>query len=142
MPRQAPAARRGPTCHIVLASALILFAAPLARSPAVAQEADLEAAKKQFLTSCGVCHTVEPGAPPRQGPNLHGVYGRKAASLPEFTYSDALKGVDWTWDDATLDPWIENAQSVRPGTVMNYRQADPAKRKLIIAYLKSLSTKP
>ena len=126
------------TSILTLALAALATAAPHAR----AQDADIEAAKKQFVTSCGVCHTVEPGAPPRQGPNLHGVYGRKAASLPDFKYSDAMKSVDVTWDDKSLDPWIENAQAVRPGVVMNYRQADPAKRKLIISYLKSLSANP
>lgn len=100
---------------------------------------DLEAAKKQFTTSCGVCHSVEPNAPPRQGPNLRGVYGRPAASLPEFKYSEALKTSGFVWDEATLDAWIENAQEKRPGVLMLYRQADPDKRKLVIAYLKSLS---
>lgn len=119
-----------------------LAALGLCAVPSFAQDANPEAAKQQFLTSCGVCHAAEPGAPPRQGPNLHGVFGRKSASLPGFAYSDALKTAEITWDEATLDPWIANAQAVRPGTIMNYRQADPAKRKLIIAYLKSLSAKP
>jgi cytochrome c len=50
-----------------------------------------------------------------------------------------LKTGGWTWDETTLDPWIENAQANHPGTFMNYRQADPAKRQLIIQYLKSLA---
>jgi len=102
-----------------------------------AQESN--AGEKQFLTSCGVCHTVEPGAPNRQGPNLRTVYGRKVASLENFKYSEALKKGDWTWTEATLDPWLENSQEAHPGTVMNYRQANPEKRKLVIEYLKSIS---
>lgn len=94
--------------------------------------------RAQFLTSCGVCHVVEPGAPPRQGPNLGGVYGRKAGTLPGFKYSAALKDGGWVWDETTLDPWMENAQAMHPGTVMNYRQRDPDKRKLILSYLKTL----
>ena len=100
---------------------------------------DLEAARRQFVTSCGTCHAAEPGAPARQGPNLSGVYGRRAGTLPDFRYSAALQGVDIVWNEATLDPWIENAQAMRPGTVMNYRQADPAKRRIIVAFLKSIS---
>jgi cytochrome c len=124
--------------HVACAAvASILCSGPLAAQDAV----DLEAAKKQFLTSCGVCHTVEPGAPPRQGPNLATVYGRTAGSLPGYAYSEALKSSGLVWDAATLDPWIENAQAMRPGVNMPYRQADPAKRALIIAYLKSLSPK-
>jgi cytochrome c len=104
-----------------------------------AQAVDLAAAEQQFMTSCGTCHTVVEGAPPRQGPNLHSAYGRPAGTLPDFKYSAVLKTGGWTWDETTLDPWIENAQANHPGTFMNYRQADPAKRQLIIQYLKSLA---
>ncbi len=105
--------------------------------------ADLEAAKAQFLKSCGTCHTVEKGAPVRQGPNLATAFGRKAGSLEEFPkYSDALKragagGLVWTEDK--LDQWITNAGLLVPGATMPYRQADPDKRKLVIEYLKSLT---
>lgn len=103
---------------------------------------DVADGQAQFLKSCGVCHVAEPGAPPRQGPNLAGVYGRPAGSLPDFKYSDALKAGGWIWDEATLDPWMENAQAVHPGTFMNYRQRDPDKRKLILDYLKTLKAAP
>ena len=103
---------------------------------------DLTVAAKQFVTSCGVCHTVEPGAPVRQGPNLSGVYGRKAATLAEFPgYSDALKkaGADGlVWTDDVLDKWIAGAADYIPGVAMMYSQPDADKRKLVIAYLKSL----
>ena len=111
--------------------------AALMAGPASAD--DLAAARQQFLTSCGVCHTVEQGAAPRQGPNLLGVYGRAAGALPDFNYSAPLKAGGWSWTEETLDPWLENAQAAHPGTTMNYRQRDPAKRKLIIEFLKSLS---
>jgi cytochrome c len=100
--------------------------------------ADEDPNRAQFEKSCGTCHSVEPGAAPRQGPNLNGVFGRKAGSLDGFKYSDALKSADWVWDEAHLDKWIENAQAMRPGVVMPYRQADPAKRAKVIAFLKSL----
>ena len=101
--------------------------------------ADDDPNKAQFLTSCGTCHAVEQGAPPRQGPNLLGIIGRKAGALDGFKYSEALKTADWVWDEANLDKWIENAQGMRPGVVMPYRQADPAKRAQVIEFLKTLS---
>jgi cytochrome c len=107
-------------------------------SGAGARAQDLEAGRQQFLTSCGTCHSTDIHSAPRQGPNLANVYGRHVASLPDYKYSEALKAGDWVWSEATLDPWIENAQAAHPGTVMNYRQANPEKRLLIIAYLKSL----
>ena len=100
---------------------------------------DADPGKAQFIKSCGVCHAVEKDAAPRQGPNLLGVVGRKAASVDGFKYSEAMKTADWSWDEKNLDPWIENAAAVKPGVTMNYRQADPDKRALIISYLKSLS---
>jgi len=94
------------------------------------------------LTSCGTCHVAESGAPDRQGPNLFGVYGRKAGTLTGFKYSDILKAGGWVWDETTLDPWMENAQAVHPGTIMNYRQRDADKRKLILEFLKTLKAAP
>lgn len=113
----------------ILASGLV--------GPAAARAADLAMAQRQFVTSCGTCHTAGAGESHRQGPNLHGVYGRAAGTLPDFTYSDALKGGRWTWDDKTLDPWITSAQDAHPGTTMSYRQSDPEKRALVIEFLRS-----
>ena len=119
------------------ASRLIAILAS-ALAPALAYAQDAPEGRAQFVTSCGVCHTVEPGAPARQGPSLAGIYGRKAGSLADFKYSAALKDGGWVWDEATLDPWMENAQAAHPGTTMPYRQRDEAKRKAILAYLKTL----
>ncbi len=91
---------------------------------------------KLFANQCGTCHTVEHGAPPRQGPNLAGVVGRRAGSQPGFTYSAAFAEADFTWDDAHLDRWLTNPQAMLPGVVMVYRQANPQTRQLIIAWLK------
>jgi cytochrome c len=104
-----------------------------------AQADTSDADRQQFLTSCGVCHTAEPGAPHRQGPNLYGIFGRKAATVDGFNkYSEALARSGLTWDEETIERWIEDAAAALPGTSMNYRQRDPEKRKMIISYLKSL----
>ena len=129
-----------------LAAVAMLLA--LAMLPAAGRSQDdapggeAQAGQRQFLTSCGVCHTAEKGGGNRQGPNLYVVFGRRAGTLPDFAYSAALKNGGWVWDERTLDPWIANAQAAHPGTVMNYRQTNPAKRKLVIEYLKSLSAAP
>lgn len=107
--------------------------------PLSAEQVDLEAARQQFLKSCGTCHSVEPNAAARQGPNLLGVFGRQVGQVDGFEYSDTLAAGDWLWTEDALEPWIENAQKAHPGTTMNYRQRSAEKRALIIAYLKSLS---
>jgi cytochrome c len=97
-----------------------------------------EPGRAQFLKSCGVCHSADPGAAPRQGPNLYGVIGRKSGSVPGYVYSPALAASGFAWTEDALDRWIENAKAVVPGNNMAYKQADPEKRKLVIDYLKSL----
>ncbi|WP_162916865.1 c-type cytochrome [Dongia deserti] len=108
-------------------------------SAASAGPVDLAAAEAQFRKSCGTCHVAETGAGPRQGPNLFGVVGRKAGSVDGFKYSPALVagGSGIVWDEGILDRWLADPQSVIPGAVMLYKQADPDKRKLVIEYLKT-----
>ena len=115
----------------------------LLAAPAGAQIAPPTASKptgaQLFQRQCGTCHTVEPGGSARQGPNLHGVIGRKAGAVPDFKYSAALAGADLTWDEARLDAFLANAQAVVPGVVMPYRQGNAEVRQTIIAYLKERS---
>jgi cytochrome c2 len=77
-------------------------------------------------------------APPF-GPNLRGVYGRPAGSVPSFEYSSTflkmLKGMEW--NDAALDVWITNPQTWVPGVYMYYKQPDAEVRRKIILYLKA-----
>lgn len=124
------------------AGGLALGALTVGGTAAVAGDIDLAAAERQFKASCGTCHVVERDAPPRQGPPLAGVLGRPAGSLHGFGYSDALKGSGIVWTEETLERWIENAQAFVPGTTMLYRQANPHRRALIVAYLKSVAGTP
>jgi cytochrome c len=116
---------------------LCLLGAAWPSSPAQATDTDPGAA--QFTKSCGTCHTVDPKAPPRQGPNLHKVVGRPAGTMKGFKYSPAFvkaaPGITWTAD--MIDKWITDPQQVIPGAVMLYHQSDPDKRQLIIGYLKT-----
>ena len=87
---------------------------------------------------CKSCHSVERGKT-LIGPSLAGIVGAKAGDLGGYVASPALKAANLTWDDATLDKWLENPMKLVPGTRMSYAgQADPEKRKAIIAYLKTL----
>jgi cytochrome c len=107
--------------------------------PSFADAADPAAAEAQFNKSCGTCHVAAADAGPRQGPNLFGVIDRQAGSVPGFTYSPAFVAGEGgiVWDEGTLDRWLTDPQSVIPGAVMPYKQADPDKRKLVIEYLKT-----
>ena len=89
-----------------------------------------------FKRQCGTCHTAGAGEPNRQGPNLHGVLGRVAGKQEGFRYSPALAGSEIRWDAATLDAWLADSAKLVPGSVMPYRQANPAIRGAIIDWLK------
>lgn len=102
-----------------------------------ASAADADGAKL-FKNHCGTCHTLDSTAPKRQGPHLAGLLQRKVGSLPDFKYSPGLKAAGWQWTPEQLDLWLTDPKALVPGTSMSvYKQKDPAKRKLIIDYLKT-----
>jgi cytochrome c len=90
---------------------------------------------------CFSCHSVDPGEKPLQGPNLAGVVGRRAGTLPQFEYSEAMvaagrNGLVWTED--RLDTYVTDPQALVPGTAMGpVRLSTPADRADLIAYLRS-----
>jgi cytochrome c len=103
--------------------------------PAPYNTADLSNGESKFAL-CSTCHTLVAGGPNMTGPNLHGVFGRKAASLPGFSYSDPLKAAGWTWDAAHVDTWITDPKVALPGTKMTFAGLKDAKdRTDVIAYL-------
>ena len=75
----------------------------------------------------------------RQGPNLHGIIGRKAGSLPGYGYSSAMKEAGFAWDADKLDRFMANADAVVSGNSMKpyggLASADD--RAKIIAFLQS-----
>jgi cytochrome c len=89
-----------------------------------------------FNQQCGTCHSLNPADPPRQGPLLAGVYGRKPGSLSGFRYSAGYAAADFVWDETHLDPYLTDPQSVIAGSVMLYRQNDAGIRREIISFLK------
>ena len=94
--------------------------------------------EQQFQRQCGTCHTLNASEPPRQGPTLDHVYGRKAGNVKGYEYSPGFAKADWAWDESHLDAWLTNPQAVIPGATMPYRQAKPEIRAAVIGYLKGL----
>ncbi len=94
--------------------------------------------KPAAFGQCAVCHSVEPGKN-GVGPSLAGVFGTKAGAVASYSYTDANKNSGLTWDEATLDTYLTNPMKMVPGTKMTFAgMPDPAKRKEVIDYLKSL----
>jgi cytochrome c len=114
----------------------------LATLPAAYQSADLDNGQAKFAT-CKSCHTIAQGGDTMVGPNLWGVFGRKAGSLPGFTYSDGMKALGVTWDADRINTWITRPSAMVPGTKMTYiGMENPKDRIDVIAYLKTVTTPP
>lgn len=118
-------------------------AGPIAEAAATTETAAATPAaaadgKPASFAQCAACHSVEPGKH-GIGPSMFGVYGTKAGEITGYTFSPALKASGLTWDDATLDKWLEGPMKLVPGTKMTYAGlSDPAKRAELIAYIKTL----
>jgi cytochrome c len=91
---------------------------------------------KDSYRKCVACHKIEKGAPNGVGPNLHGIVGKKVASVKGYTYSTALKAKGGTWNAAALDAYLKNPRTAVPGTKMIFAGiANAAERKALIAYM-------
>ncbi len=86
-----------------------------------------------FEKRCIGCHAMEAD---REGPRLAGVFGRKAGSVPGFTYSAGLKNLGLTWNDATLEKWLSDPDMVVPDNNMSFSVSKAEERRDLIAYLK------
>lgn len=89
----------------------------------------------QAFGMCTACHTVAKGGSNGIGPNLSGMIGRRAGSVPGFSYSAGMKSSGLTWDAKTLDQFLAAPAKKVPGTKMPISVSDPAKRAAVIAYL-------
>ena len=97
--------------------------------------ADLERGEILSL-ACQACHPFEPDIEAEIGPNLFGVFGRRAAADPNFEYSEALRAVGVTWDAENLNEWLLDPAGFVPGSAMVFAgYSDPADRRDLIAYL-------
>lgn len=112
--------------------------APTSPSPAVTPAVAAAVTAPPAFALCRACHSTEAGQN-GIGPTLAGVYGAKSAHISSFAYSSAMEGADLTWNEATLDRYLENPAGVVPGTSMSFAGVkNAAQRKAIVDYLKTL----
>jgi cytochrome c len=91
-----------------------------------------------FEKRCIGCHTLTQD---REGPRLHGVYGRASGSVPGFTYSAALKKADMVWSDESLERWLQGPEDMVPGTNMDFRVVKAQERADLVRFLRESSGK-
>ena len=133
LPAPLPASLPAPGLAALFSLVLVLG---LASGSAYAGDAD--AGKSDFAAACSICHSVQPGQN-KIGPTLSGVVGRKTGSVAGYSYSPANASANLTWDNATLDKYLEAPRTMIPGTKMTYAGVkDPQKRADLISYLDTL----
>ncbi|WP_159585570.1 c-type cytochrome [Chelativorans xinjiangense] len=73
----------------------------------------------EAFRACVACHTLDPEDGNRAGPTLHGIFGRKIASVPGYRYSPALREMDIVWTPETVSELFEvGPNTYTPGTKM------------------------
>jgi cytochrome c len=91
----------------------------------------------QVFRACIACHTLESDAGVRAGPTLHGIFGRRIATVPGYTFSEALKRLDIVWTPETVARLFEIGPArYTPGTKMpEQRIGSPEDRNALVRFL-------
>jgi cytochrome c len=93
----------------------------------------------QVFRACVACHTLKANESNRAGPTLHGIFGRRIATLPGYNFSDALRRLDIVWTPETLARLFEvGPATYTPGTKMpEQRIGAPEDREALIKFLEA-----
>lgn len=109
----------------------------LAVTAASAQSGNAARGQRVFNTQCRACHTLEKDGASTAGPNLHGVFGRKAGTAAGYESSDSMKKSGIVWDDATMADYNRDPKGKVPGTKMVFNGVKNAGQLAdLVAYLK------
>lgn len=87
-----------------------------------------------FAQKCAQCHAANLTI----GPSLKNVYGRKAGSLSNFKYTDAIKQSDISWTRENLIQLMLDPQGLVEGINMIESNLDEEGAELIVNYLERL----
>ncbi len=92
----------------------------------------------EIYRACVACHTLKPDEGNRAGPTLHGLFGRRIASLPGYKFSDALTNMDIVWTPETVAKLFEvGPMAYTPGTKMPEQRITSAEdREALVEFLK------
>ena len=92
---------------------------------------------EQIYHRCQGCHSIDTN---RVGPRHAGLFGRRAGSLDDYSYSDAMRTSGIVWDATTLDQFLTAPRKFIPGTKMPFAGIpDAQERADLIAYLKKVT---
>lgn len=99
--------------------------------------ADLQHGEQLFMQHCAACHTVLESVTDKSGPNLFGVFGRKAGT-EDFIggASEEIKASGVAWGLTTLQEFLASPGRMIRGTKMVFRGLPDADARLdLVCYL-------
>ena len=90
----------------------------------------------QVFRACVACHTLSADEGNRAGPSLHGIFGRRIATLPGYNFSEALKRLDIVWTPETIARLLEvGPAAYTPGTKMPEQRVGAEDREALVRFL-------
>ncbi len=97
----------------------------------------------QVFRACVACHTLSPDEGNKAGPSLHGIFGRKIATLPGYHYSEALKHMNIVWTPEKVAKMFEvGPMTYTPGTKMPEQKiGSPEDRQALVEFLAKAAMK-
>jgi cytochrome c len=119
----------------VAVHALLLFGAAL--SCGMARAADMSHGESVFKENCAPCHTHIEGLMDKSGPNLHGLFNRRAGTaVYRFGFTDVVAQSGIQWMAPTLNLFLTAPARMMPGTKMVFPGLKDAQdRADLICYL-------
>jgi cytochrome c len=109
----------------------------LVGGPVFAQSGDATRGQRVFNQQCRACHTLEKDGASVAGPNLHGLFGRKAGTAAGYAFSEAMTKSGIVWDEATLADYNRDPKGKVAGTKMVFNGVKQAPQLAdLVAYLK------
>jgi len=125
-----------------LVACVAVAAAAMLPGAALAQDGDAAAGQRMYNAQCRACHTPEQGGRNGVGPNLWGVFGRRAGEVEGFRYSARMRALaegGLTWNEERLRAFLTNPREVVPGGSMAFAGIrNPEHMNNMIAYIKTL----
>ncbi len=109
----------------------------LCATAAFAQSGDATRGERLFNQQCKACHSVDKDGRDGIGPNLHGMFGRKAGTVQGFAYSEAMQKSGIVWDDKEAAEYLKDPKGRVPDGKMVYAGLkQQAQLNDVVAYLK------
>lgn len=99
--------------------------------------------ERQFQRKCSICHALSEGSARKAGPSLYDLFGRRAGTVADYSYSPVLDGSEIVWTEETInDLFDQGPDHYIPGSKMPMQVIAKAQdRTDLIDYLRTATAK-